>query len=74
MPNKKVKYVVIEPISEKGKKELAYHTTKWEFREEIEKLKFSRDPGPFLVLRSLDGSKVLFVKKEGDLHFRWRTV
>jgi hypothetical protein len=74
MAAKKQRYVILEAKTEKGKEKIGYHGEKWEFRDEIDNLKFVRSQGPSIVVRSRDGSKILFLKKEGDPDITYRFV
>jgi hypothetical protein len=74
MATKKRIIVIVEAKTEKGKEKIGYHGDKWEHRGEIENLKFLRSQGPSIVVRSRDGSKILFIKKENDPHFIYRVV
>lgn len=71
---KKEQFVILEAKTDKGKEKLGYHGEKWVFREEIENLKFCRQQGPSIVVRSRDGSKVLFIKKQDDPDITYRMV
>lgn len=74
MASKKRHLIMLELKTDEAKEKISYHGLKWEFLEEIEKRKYSSEVGPFLVLRSLDGSKILFIKKDGDHHFKYRKL
>lgn len=49
---KKETYAVITPKNDGAKNKMEYHGDRWIFREETNSLKFTRDPGPWLVLIS----------------------
>ena len=75
MPKKsKEQYVLVSAKTDKGKDKISYHGEKWLFREEVTQLKFTREPGPFLIFRSRDGTRVLFVKKQDDTDIAYRFV
>jgi hypothetical protein len=74
MANKKEKYIVLTPKNDNGKKKMDYHGDRWLLRDEVDKLKFSREPGPFYIIMSRDGKKVLHVKKDGDPDFNVREL
>jgi hypothetical protein len=74
MANKKITYVIIEAKTDKGKEKLGYHGDKWEYRGEVETLKFVRSQGPSIVVRSRDGKKILFIKKQDDPDLKYRIV
>lgn len=74
MATKKVTYVCVEAKTEKGKEKLGYHGDKWEYRGEVENLKFVRSQGPSIVVRSRDGKKILFIKKQNDPDLTYRIL
>lgn len=71
---KREKFVILEAKTDKGKEKLGYHGDKWILRDEIENLKFDRRQGASIVVRSRDGSKILFIKKTDDPDFNFRIV
>jgi len=74
MAAKKQKAVILTAKTEKGKEKIGYHGEKWYFKEEIATMKFVRSAGPFIVVRSRDGSKILILKKQDDPDIEYRIV
>lgn len=74
MRQKKEHYIILTPRNDAAKLKMAHHGDKWIIREELEFIKFLREPGPWLKLVSRNGEKVLFVKKNNDPYFITREV
>lgn len=74
MAAKKQTIVILSAKTDKGKDKIAYHGEKWYLKEEISNLRFVRSQGPSLVVRSRDGSKILFIKKQDDPDIEYRIV
>lgn len=70
----KDKYIILTPKNDVGKKKMDYHTDRWLYRGTVEKLKFTRDIGPFIVAMSLDGKKCLHIKEKDDPDFTYRML
>lgn len=69
----KIQYVGLDAKTEIGQQKLGYHGSKWlHLGEEVPK--YARYQGLCLVLRSRDGSKVLFVRKCNDPDLSWRML
>lgn len=66
--------VIVEAKTEKGKSKISYHGERWYLVEVVEKLKFSRIPGPYVIVKSRDGASVLCIKQENDLDFQYRIL
>lgn len=71
---KKEQFVILEAKTDKGKEKIGYHGEKWVFRGEVENLKFNRRQGPSIVVRSRDGSRILFIKKQDDPDIKYRML
>lgn len=67
-------YIVLTPKNTEAKKKLEYHGERWVLRKEVDIVKFSREPGPWLVLMSRDGKKLMHVKKANDPDFDTRVI
>lgn len=67
-------YVVLTPKNDAAKKKMDYHGNRWILRRELETVKFSMERGPWLVIVSRDGKKLMHVKKENDPEFDVRRV
>lgn len=74
MASKKQTVVILQAKTEKGKEKIAYHGEKWYLKEEITTMRLVRSAGPSLVVRSRDGSKILFIKKQDDPDIEYRIV
>lgn len=74
MATKKQIIVILTAKNDKGKEKIAYHGEKWYLREEITTMRLVRSQGPSLVVRSRDGSKILFIKKQDDPDIEYRIV
>ena len=74
MATKKKQIVILTAKTDKGKEKLSYHPEKWLFIEEVDRRKFSREQGPFIVVRSSDGKAVLLIKKVDDRDIAYRMV
>lgn len=74
MASKKEKIIVLTPKTDAGRKKLDYHGERWLFRHMTDNIKFSREPGPWYVLMSRDGKKVLHVKQDADPDFDVRDL
>lgn len=70
----KSKWVKLDATSDAGRDKIRQYTDKWEYRGEIEGLRYIRDQGPSIVVRSRDGSKIIFIKKQNDPNFKFRMV
>jgi membrane protein implicated in regulation of membrane protease activity len=71
---KKEQFVVVEARTAKGKAKMSYHGEKWEYRGDVDNMQFYRRQGPSIVVRSQDGSQVLFIRKQDDPDFTYRMV
>ncbi len=74
MAAKKQTIVILQAKTEKGKEKISYHGEKWYLKEEVATMKLVRSQGPSLVVRSRDGSKILFIKKQDDPDIEYRIV
>ncbi len=74
MATKKQKIVILTAKTEKGKEKISYHGDRWYLREEVAAMKLLRSQGPSLVVRSRDGTKVLFIKKQNDPDIEYRII
>ena len=71
---KKEKFVILSPKNASAKERMEYHGDKWVIREVVDNVKFSREPGPYLVLISRDGKKCLHIKKKDDKDFDYHKI
>lgn len=74
MREKKESYVIITPKNDGATKKMDYHGDRWILRAEVPTTRFSREPGPWLVLISRDGKKCIHVKKTDDPDFSVRDM
>lgn len=74
MANKKEKVAILEPKNEEAKQKLGYHGSKWYVRGEVNGLRLVRTQKESYVLRSRDGTKILFVQKQNDPYFKVRVL
>lgn len=74
MGKKKQVFAILEPKNDEARSKLAHHGEKWHFLEEIPNLKYVRSQGPSVVVRSRDGTKVLFIKKLDDPYFKYYLI
>ena len=74
MAAKKQKIVILTAKTDKGKEKIDYHGEKWYLRDEVSNMRLVRSQGPSLVVRSRDGSKILFIKKQDDPDIEYRIV
>jgi hypothetical protein len=66
---KQIKYVILTPKNDVAKSRLEWHGERWEFRRIVFEVKFSREPGPYVVVMSRDGKKCLTIKSKNDPDF-----
>jgi hypothetical protein len=74
MREKQPTYAILTPKNDFAKKKMTYHSEKWILLEEINEVRYTRDSGPFLVLRSRDGKKCIIAKKTDDADFDVRVL
>lgn len=74
MRAKQPTYAILTAKNDFAKKKIDYHTEKWVLIEEIKEARYTRDNGPFLVLRSRDGKKCIIAKKTNDADFDIRVL
>lgn len=70
----KIPYIVLTAKTAVGKEKLSYHGERWILKGKTEKLKFTRDPGPWLIVISRDGKKCIHIKEKDDLDFTTRML
>ena len=74
MTKRKENYIVLIPKNESAKEKIGYHGERWILKNTIDKLKFTREEGPFLLLMSRDGTKYIHVKQSNDSLFNIRNL
>lgn len=60
------KYVEITPKNETSKAKLSYHGKRWVLRGEKQEARLMHSLGPHFIIRSIDGTKCMFVAKTND--------
>ena len=74
MAARKIPTIRLEARNDKAKANLGYHGDAWYLMEENHILKYNKIKGKCYVLRSRDGTKVLFVSMENDPDYGIRKV
>ena len=74
MASKKKLMARVEARNPEAQAKIGYHGDLWQITEENHVMRYNKGKGPCYVLRSRDGSKVLFVAMTDDNDFIVRKV